>query len=442
MKYVLYEILANISFAALTPYFILKMLTVRKYRDGIPERFGFIQDEKLRRLEPGPVIWIHAVSVGETKAVIPLLRLIKESHPEAKILFSTITKTGNDVAKKECAGLMDSLIYFPLDLSWAVGRVIRQTRPGLFIVVEKEVWPNTYRGLHAEAVPIIVVNGTISDKSFRRFLRLGFFFRPIFGMISSYCARTEEDMRRAIASGVEKDRALCPGNVKFDLNPPPFNGNLPHALKTTLGISEGDVVFAAGSTHRGEEEIIIDAYKRLAREFGNLKLVLAPRHPERFNEAENLFKKAGIPYARRTSGDPPANAVLLDTIGELMAVYSISDIAFVGGSIVQGIGGHNLLEPAFFSKPVIYGPHLTAYLAMAELLESHGAGIRVKDGQGLYTELKKLLNDSALRRKKGEAAKKVVEANRGAARKTLKVIEGFLAEDRRRPPLPGPSIAK
>ncbi len=429
MKYVLYEILANLSFAVLTSYFILKMLLARKYRHGIPERLGFIRDEKLGRLKPGPVIWIHAVSVGETKAVIPLLRLIKESRPETKILFSTITKTGNDVARKECAGLMDSLIYFPLDLSWAVGRVIRQTRPAMFIVVEKEVWPNTYRGLHDEEVPIIVVNGTISDKSFRRFLRLGFFFRPIFGMISSYCARTEEDMRRAIAAGVEKDRALCPGNVKFDLSPPLLKEGLIETLKTTLGISEGDIVFTAGSTHRGEEEIVIEAYKRLFSEFGNLKLILAPRHPERFSEAEALLKKAGIRYARRTSGGAEANAVLLDTIGELMAVYSISDIAFVGGSIVPGIGGHNLLEPAFFSKPVIYGPHLTAYLPMAEMLESRGAGMRVEDGQGLYAELKKLLNDGALRRKKGEAAKEVVEANKGAVRKTLEAIEGFLPQD-------------
>lgn len=429
MKYVLYEILANLSFAILTPYFILKMLTVRKYRHGIPERLGFIQNEKLSRLRPGPVIWIHAVSVGETKAVIPLLRLIKESRPETKILFSTITKTGNDVARKECAGLMDSLIYFPLDLSWAVGRVIRQTRPSLFIVVEKEVWPNTYKGLHDEGVPIIVVNGTISDKSFRRFLRFGFFFRPVFGMISSYCARTVEDMRRAIAAGVERNRALCPGNVKFDLSPPLFKQGSLETLKTTLGISEGDIVFTAGSTHKGEEEIVIEAYKRLFSEFGNLKLILAPRHPERFGEAEALLKKSGIRYARRTSGRAEANAVLLDTIGELMAVYSISDIAFVGGSIVPGIGGHNLLEPAFFSKPVIYGPHLTAYLAMAEMLESRGAGIRVEDGQGLYAELKKLLNDNALRRKKGEAAKRAVEANRGAAKKTLEAIEGFLPQE-------------
>ncbi len=300
MKYALYDILLHILLIVLSPYFVLKMITVRKYGPGLTERFGFISDEKIKRLSGGPVIWTHAVSVGETKAVLPLLRSLKRKDPDVKILFSTVTKTGNRIAGKEGKGLIDSLIYFPLDISWVVRRVVNRTNPTAFIVVEKEVWPNLFNCLKRASVPIVVVNGTLSDKSFKRYLRFRFFFSGIFAMINFYAARTDEDRSKAVMAGVREERAVTTGNIKFDLEPPEIDGAALKALKAALGIWPGDKVIVAGSTHPGEEAIMLSAFKALGAETNGLRLIIAPRHPERFDDVESLIKKSGLKYTRRS----------------------------------------------------------------------------------------------------------------------------------------------
>lgn len=425
MKYVLYDILLHLSLLALFPYFVFKMITLRKYREGILERFGSIKREKLERLSGGRAVWVHAVSVGETKAVLPLIRLLKERRPEVKIFFSTVTKTGNSVAEKEGAGLIDALVYFPMDLSWVVRKVIRGVRPKAFIAVEKEVWPNTYRILSGNGIPIIVVNGTISERSFKRFLRFGFFFREIFGSISYFLARTEGDCERAVKAGVKKDRAKAAGNIKFDLKPPKTDPAYLEALKKSLGIMPGEKIIVAGSTHGGEEEFILNAFKPLLNGMKGVRLIIAPRHPERFDEAEEVLKRSGLSYGRRSSGGG-GDVILLDTVGELMTAYSFATVALVGGSFVAGIGGHNLLEPAYFGKPVVYGKYLTTYLEMAELLGKCGGGVMVKDEAELRQSVKAMLEDERLLNERGSAARKVVEENRGASLRTVEVIEGFL----------------
>ncbi len=427
MKYALYDILLHISGVVLLPYFIFKMFSSGKYREGIPERFGFIKDEKLKGLSGGPVVWVHAVSVGETKAAIPVLRLFKQRNPGVKVLFSTTTRTGNRTALDAGKGLIDALIYFPIDLSWSIKRVIKKTNPSAFVVIEKEVWPNIYRVLNKKRVPIIVANGTISERSFKRFVRWGFFFRGVFAMINIFCARTEADRGRAVKAGVKKDRAKTYGNLKFDIQPGNIDDAARGILKKALGIRETDSVLVAGSTHPGEEEMILAVFKDLLAKRMKLKLVLAPRHPERFNEVETLIKKSGLKYARRSSGaSGEEDAVLLDTVGELLTVYSFATVALVGGSLVEGVGGHNLLEPALFGKPVVYGPFLTAYSGMAGMLEAEGGGIRVKGRESLFNTLKKLFIDDNLRTIMGRAGIKVVESNRGAAKKTVEAIERFL----------------
>lgn len=418
MIYVLYDILTHVAIAALLPYFMLKMFTARKYREGISERFGFIDSEKTKALGGKKTVWVHAVSVGETKAVAPLLKLLKERNPALKIAFSTVTKTGQKVASEDLRGLIDTLIYFPLDLSWAVRRVIRRLNPVAFVVAEKEVWPNLYHTLSRNSVPIIVVNGTISERSHKRFLKLGFFFRDIFGSVDYFCARTADDLKRAIDAGVSKERAAVMGNLKFDLKPPKLDPQRMDSIRALICPSR---VIVAGSTHQGEEEIVLDAFKRLRPRHPDLKLVIAPRHPERFNDVEGLIRKTGLSYARRTKGGG-GEVLMLDTVGELMAVYSFSTISIVGGSLVGGIGGHNLLEPAYFGKPVLYGSHLTTYLNMAEMLEAGGGGVRVPEG-GLYDALSRLLEDDVLRTLIGESAKKVVEANTGATARCAQIIE-------------------
>lgn len=430
MKYRLYDILLHVALVLSLPFFIIKMLTVKKYREGLSERFGFIGHDKLRRLKGSPVVWFHAISVGETKAALPVLRLFKETHPDMKVVFSTVTMTGNRCAIKECAGLADVVIYFPLDLSWTVRRAINRINPRMLIVVEKEIWPNMILSLSKRAVSVIIVNGTISERSFKRFMRFGFLFREVFSAISYFAARTEEDCERAIKAGVARERAGSVGNIKFDIAQPDSSPERRARLLSSMALSSDDTVIVAGSTHKGEEEMILSAYAALRRRFKTLKLVLAPRHPERFDDVEALIRKTGIAFGRRSNIThgimTGAEIILLDTVGELMNVYSIASIAFVGGSLVRGIGGHNLLEPALHAKPVIYGGHLTTYLGMAELLEANRGGARVEDEASLEAAIERLLSDSALRSRMGEAAKKAVEANRGAARRTMSIIDGLL----------------
>ena len=220
MKYLIYNIVLHLLLLALTPYFLLRLVTQKKRRSGLGEKFGFLKQEKISALDGSTVIWVHAVSVGETKAAIPLIRKLKSKQPGVKILFSTITKTGNDVAAADGKDLIDALIYFPLDLPLIIGRVIRQTRPKAFILVEKEFWPNTIRSLHSFDIPVVVVNGSISEKSARRYKSLGFFFKGVFSRINTFCARTDEDRARAVTAGVPEANAVTFGNIKFDLHPP------------------------------------------------------------------------------------------------------------------------------------------------------------------------------------------------------------------------------
>ena len=432
MQYI-YDIFLHLSLLLLLPYFFLKMLFKGKYRSGMAERFGFIENKKLEGLSGRDVAWFHAVSVGEARAVMPLLKLFRANHPDIKIVFSTVTRTGNNVANKEGAPFIDALIYFPLDLLWVVKREVRRIHPSVFIVVEKEFWPNFFRTLKKNSVPIIVVNGTVSERSFSRYRRFSFIFGELFKGIT-FLARTGEDAERAIAIGVDRQKAIVTGNLKFDMRAPIMDKEKIQALLALFGIRPGELIIVAGSTHQGEEKILLDTFKRLKSEFATLQLVIAPRHPERFGEVEAIISASGIPYIKRSAGpkkEIPHDVVLLDTIGELVFAYSLSTVAFVGGTLVDA-GGHNLLEPAFFGKPVIYGPYLKSYLYMAELLEKRGGGFRVKDSAALFDAFKKVLSDHNLREKTGKNAKTVLEENRGATEKSLSIIEGIIKRHNRR----------
>jgi 3-deoxy-D-manno-octulosonic-acid transferase len=237
------------------------------------------------------------------------------------------------------------------------------------------------------------------------------------------------DADKAVAMGVEKDRVIVTGNLKFDIEPPDWNPIVRDALLKRFNMTADDKILVAGSTHIGEEEIILDAFKRLKQEFSDLKLVLAPRHPERFDEVEKLILAEGLSVVKRSQQTAvnSKDVILLDTIGELCNFYSISTVAFVGGTLVD-IGGHNLLEPAFYKKPVVYGPHLKSYREMAEMLEARGGGIRVGGRDELFERIRELLSDKVLRQAAGNAAHSVIEANKGATEKSLKVLEGLMVE--------------
>jgi 3-deoxy-D-manno-octulosonic-acid transferase len=433
--YILYDILLHLSLLLLIPYFLFKMLFVGKYRKGILERFGFIGKEKIKNISHAKVAWLHAVSVGETKAAMPLLKGLKKKYPNLKIVFSCVTPTGNAVAAQEGLAWIDSLIYSPLDFDWVVKRVVKMLRPNVFIVMEKEIWPNVLKILTRNDVPVMVVNGSISDRSFRRYTMFGFFFRRIFKNVSYFLCQTKKDSDKAIALGIESSQVMVIGNIKFDIEPPQWNPLERDVLLQRLSITAHDRTFVAGSTHEGEEEIVLGIFERLKPEFSNLKLILAPRHPERFDIVEKLIRERGFSIIKRSQEsevrsqekDIKSEVILVDSMGELCNFYSIATVAFVGGTLVD-IGGHNLLEPAFYKKPVIYGHYLQSYAEMADMLETAGGGIRIDNGEEFLDKVRRLLSDEAYRQRVGNAAYSVVEANKGATEKCLKVLEGLLLE--------------
>ncbi len=427
MKYILYDILLHLTLIILTPYFLVMMLVCNKYRGSIKERFAFYGPKFIPPgAEGGSVVWFHAVSVGETRAVMPLLRRFKLAHSDTRIVFSTVTRTGRELAKKEGAGIIDRLIYMPLDLGWVIRKALRIMRPSLFIIVEKEYWPNMIRLAEDSGVLVLVVNATLSERSYSRYRSLSFLFRDIFSKLSLFCAKREEDADRARALGIEQSRVHTIGNIKFDMEDVDAAAQI-EGLREAVGIIKGDVVIVAGSTHAGEEKIILEVFKRLKEKFEGIKLILAPRHPNRFDEVARLIEETGLKTLRRSQCEGIREGViLLDTVGELFMAYALSSVNFVGGSLVP-VGGHNLLEPAFHASPVLYGPNISTCRDMAILLEDAGGSIMVSDSDALYDTLDKLLNDPALRASMGAKAKAALEANKGATEKTIELIEGLKA---------------
>ncbi len=421
MNIKIYNILLHILFITLLPYFFLKSITQGKYRRGLSERLGFINPSKLTGLDNSKTLWIHAVSVGETKAAVPLIRQIKKKYPDLKIAFSTVTATGQKVAEKEIGGIVDILFFYPLDLSCFINRTIEVIKPKAFILIEKEIWPGMLTSLNEQGVPVCIVNGTFSAKSFKRYNSLSFFFRDIFTSLTAFSASTKKDAEMATNLGVPEERVSVSGNLKFAMNAP-IDDNQVQDLKFEFKVDCRPVI-VAGSTHSGEEGLILETYKELKKNHPSLLLILAPRHPERFKEVETLIKTTSLSYQKRSNGElePEKDIILLDTIGELTSVYALSTIAFIGGTLID-IGGHNLLEPALFSKPVIYGEHLSTCLYMATALEAAGASIRSNKTR-LAGDMGKVLNDPALARKMGKAGRDVIDDNSGSLQRTLKIIE-------------------
>ena len=427
MGYLLYNLAIHLGLVVLTPYYLVRMAVSGKYRAGLGQRFGAI-DGKLTSLKGGRPAWFHAVSVGEAKAVMPLLKIFKERHPDIEIVFSTVTPTGQAVAESEGAGLIDALIYLPLDFPWVVNSVMKKVNPALFVIVEKEYWPNILRSVTKRSIPVVVVNGTISERSYKGYCRALWFFKGIFGSLSCFCARTRVDAERATVLGVKSDKVEVLGNLKFDMAKPSSTISTEDLTKA-LKIDSTDLVIVAGSTHPGEEEFFIDIYGELKDELPNLKMILAPRHPERSAQVAKMVEASGLKLSLRSlpasiAGD--SEVIVLDTLGELFTAYSLASVAFVGGSLVD-IGGHNLLEPAFFSKPVLFGPHIYTCSDMASVILAEEAGVKVTDKEELKRALMELLTDTEERKMMGERAALLLDSLRGATLKTVQRLEKIVS---------------
>ena len=378
---------------------------------------------------PAPCAWIHAVSVGEAIAAAPLVEGLHRAYPGLPLVISTVTETGARVVRERYAGLA-SHRYFPLDLPGSARRVVTSINPAFFIAMETELWPNLLRVLAARGIPAMIANGRLSDRSFRRYRLARRAMRRVLADVRVFAMQSAEDARRIIALGASPERVFVTGNLKNESLPDPVGAA--DVWQRLLGPRRGQRVWIAGSTHRGEEEAVLEAHGKLLGEFADLALVVAPRHPERVAEVEALagsrgwrtIRRSELP-ASRSVGDGPSPVIVLDTVGELAQLYSVANAVFVGGSIVSS-GGHNMLEPALRRKPVLFGPHTENFRESAGLLLESGAAIVVRDATELAAGLRRLLSNPAVAATIGEAGYEAVAARHGAVRDTLDLVARFL----------------
>jgi len=415
---------------ALSPYFLYQALRHNKYLGSLGQRFGYLPVSF--NLDGDESIWVHAVSVGEVLAARPIIAELRKRYPSLKVFLSTTTLSGQQLARRNVADV-DGVFYLPFDWTFTVRRTLRQVKPRLFVMVETEIWPNLLRECRRTGVKTALVNGRISHRSFPRYRLARPFFRRVLADIDRLCAQGEESARRLVELGADPSRITVTGSLKFESlhTVPPTPGRGPERVLRFFRLSPNRLVLVAGSTMKGEEEFVVRAFNRFRSTpaGSNALLVLAPRHPERFAEAERLCRHEGLSTVRRSElpidAEPRADAVVLDTIGELAQLYQVATAVFVGGSLVPS-GGHNILEPAVFGKPIVFGPHMENFGEIAEAFLANGAAVQVRGERELDDVVLSLMNDPVRRARLGAAARALVDANRGARDKTLNVLAQLL----------------
>jgi 3-deoxy-D-manno-octulosonic-acid transferase len=434
----LYSLLTAVALALLTPYFLVRGVREGKYLHSLRERFGFLPRELgTNHTQPRGAIWVHAVSVGELLAGVPLARALQERFPGHRLLVSTTTRTARELARQRCA-FADGIFYFPLDWAWVVRRVFGALRPELVVILETELWPNFLRQARRAAVPVVFVNGRISKHSQARALRLArwcpplrTFYRRVLDDGTLYLMQSEVDAERLRGLGAPGERVHVTGNLKFDFEPPQPSAFVGW-LEQQLAQQQRHPLLVAGSVVAGEEDSVLEAYAHVRRRWPRALLVLAPRKPERFADAAELVTRCGYAVLRRSrigTADALGDAVdvlLLDSVGELAALYRLADVVFVGGSLVPA-GGHNILEPAWFGRVPIFGPSLDNFRAVADAFLQEGAALCVSDAAQLGQVWVELLADGARRERLGQAARTLLERNRGATLRVLERITDVLA---------------
>ncbi|MBM4039757.1 MAG: 3-deoxy-D-manno-octulosonic acid transferase [Planctomycetes bacterium] len=409
-----------------SPLLAYKALTSEKWRTGYRERFGRVAP----REGEAPCVWVHAVSVGEMNLIRPLIADLADAHPDWEIALSTATNTGRAMAEKLYPGRR--AFYYPLDFSCAVARTLRRIRPSLILLVELEVWPNFLAAAERRSVPVVIVNGRLSEKSFGRYRLIRSLVRRWLRRVTRFCVQSDATAGRLKALGAPAERVTVTGNLKFD-SAPSDEDRLKAGLQTLgegFGLGPDEPVLVGGCTWPGEDEALVGIYRRLKAQTPSLRLVLAPRQADRFGPVAQLIRRAGLPCVRRSAlkegarGEPGA-VVLLDTMGELARVYGLATLAFVGGSLIPH-GGQSTIEPSAHAKPVLFGPHTANFRDVNEQLLAHGAARRVADAAELEAALSDLLAHPEAAAAMGQKARQVVDTNRGATRRTLEALEPFL----------------
>jgi 3-deoxy-D-manno-octulosonic-acid transferase len=430
--------------ALTSPVWLVRMARHGKYRAGLAERLGRVPPRLLTQPGPRRTIWLHAVSVGEVLAVAGLVLEMRKTLPDWRVVVSTTTATGQKLARDKFGE--QNVFYFPLDFAFAIRPYLKVLRPELIVLAETEFWPNVLRLSVQSGAKVAVVNARISDRSFPRYRALRSMVRPMLSNISRFLTQTGEDARRLVEIGAEPARVEVGGNLKFDVKLPvltPIVSRIQAALdegeatlRTHICQGQADVrrpVIVCGSTVEGEEPLVIEAFRRVLEKYACAVMILAPRHPERFASVEQLLRSSGMPFWRRSqwSGEPLGGGIfLLDTIGELSAMYSLADVAFVGGSLMPR-GGHNILEPAFFARAIVVGPHTENFRDIVAIFREADALVIAADptdeqAPQLASVFLTLLADNAARSALGERAAAVLKQHAGATSRTLAAIQKLL----------------
>ncbi|MEW6719655.1 MAG: 3-deoxy-D-manno-octulosonic acid transferase [Thermodesulfobacteriota bacterium] len=430
--HILYNILLLAGVVLAAPAWIPWVLLSKKRRANFPDRLG-IRGFPAPAHGDRPTIWMHAVSVGETNASVPLLRRLKERIHGGRLLLSNVTVTGRRTAEKALSEVVEERFYFPFDLPGVCGRFLDRVRPDVVVVVETEIWPNFLAGCARRGIPVVIVNGRLSARSFRGYSRVRWFFSPVLGTLRSISAQTREDADRFVALGANPSIVRVGGNLKFDVSPPESG---PTSLAALLEgeKSSGTRWIVAGSTHEGEEEIVLRAFESAHRDGPKIKLLLAPRHPERFGAVEALLCQRGISPARRTAIPEGKTRIeetvlLLDTVGELPSAYAAADLAFVGGSLVPK-GGHNVLEPAWHGVPAIVGPHMENFREIADLFLGAGALLQVAGESELAGVFGRFAVSPESFGDIGRRGRQLLDAFRGASERNAEAVLAAMATRR------------
>ena len=411
----------------LSPMLLWKAHKETSELNHFSERLG-----KVPNLPIKPVIWLHAASVGEVIAATPLIERLLQRYSEHHLVITTMTATGARQARKVLKG-KGSQLMLPLDLPLFANRFLDSLKPQVAIIMETEIWPNLIHGCSQRDIPLIFANGRLSDSSLKGYGKLKATTQEVLAGVQAVAAKSEQDARRFIELGAPADKVRVTGSIKFDIQPEPALAERGAELKQQL-FGERPV-WVAGSTHAGEDERLLEAHRLLLEEHSDAVLILVPRHPQRFDEVADLIERQEFSFRRRSRDDSFGDqdqVYLADTMGELMLMYAVCDIAFVAGSLMP-IGGHNLLEPAALGKPVLSGAHLFNFADVAETFDQHKALIRCADPADIFAQLRPLVELANLREELGQKALQVVASNRGALDKQFAMIEQALGQAAHQP---------
>ena len=432
--YILYSVLVLAIVVIASPWFVYQAVRYKKYVGSLGQRMGYLPVSF--NMDADESIWIHAVSVGEVLTARPLISDLKRRYPGLRVFLSTTTMAGQQLARRNVQNV-DAVFYFPFDLGVFVRRTLDLVRPKLFIMMETEIWPNLLRECRARGVKTAIVNGRLSGRSFPRYRMVRPLMRRVLDDIDRFCVQSEQSARRFIELGADPARVVVTGSLKFDSLELPSTspqGRTRDRVLRYFRLPASRPVMVAGSTMKGEEAIVLRTFRHVRAASPNALLVLAPRNPERFGEAEQLARNEGWKVVRRTDlaidSEPRVDVVVLDTIGELATVYQVGTVVFVGGSLVA-TGGHNVLEPAVFGRPIVFGPHMENFNEIADMFVSNGAGVQVADERELDETVVSLMSDPVRRARLGAAARALVEAHRGAKEKSISVLTALLPREER-----------